>query len=71
MKREKEWLGSKKCDFCNTIINDILIDGKTTDGYWATMCKKCHKIHGIGKFGIGCGQKYEKNSENRFIKIEG
>lgn len=71
MEREVEWTSSKKCDFCGTEIDDILIDGRTKTGPWATMCSKCFKHYGTGIFGTGFGQKYKKNSEGRFLKIEG
>lgn len=71
MAKEVEWLSSNKCDYCGKEIDDILIDGRTKTGPWATMCKSCHKKYGVNKFGVGFGQKYKKNSEGKFIKIEG
>lgn len=65
------WSSSRTCDFCHREINDILIDGKTKEGPWATMCTECHSLYGYNKFGTGIGQKYKKNSENQFVKIEG
>ena len=72
-KSEKEvvWTGSKTCDFCHKEISDILIDGKTMMGPWATMCPSCHRFYGYKRFGTGIGQKYKKNSDGKFIKIEG
>jgi len=73
MAEEVMWTGSRTCDFCNNVIKDILIDGKTTypGGPWATMCEKCHSKFGYPQFGIGIGQKYKKNDKDEFVKIEG
>lgn len=69
--KEVKWMGSKVCDFCHKDIDDILIDGKTMMGPWAVMCEECHSIHGYPTFATGIGQKYKKNSEGDFVKIEG
>lgn len=62
------WLGSSTCDICKTQITDELYDARTTSGPWATMCKDCFKQHGIGKLGIGYGQKYVLH-EGVFVKV--
>ena len=41
-----------KCEFCE---HDAYIDGKTSFGIWANMCKKCHLERGVG-IGLGKGQ---------------
>ena len=66
---KKIWIGSTKCDFCGCEISNTLIDGMTHIGSWAVMCPKCHKIHGVG-LGVGKGQKYTKDSEGDFVKVE-
>ena len=63
------WLGSRTCDFCNKEITDILYDGKTCFGPWATMCSACWAENGVG-LGTGRGQKYEMH-DGKFIKVEG
>ena len=63
------WLGSHTCDFCHKEITDILYDGKTYLGPWATMCPTCWAENGIG-LGTGRGQKYEMH-DGKFIKVEG
>ena len=65
----KTWLGSTKCDICGREIEKTLIDGMTQMGPWAVMCPTCHKIHGVG-LGDGRGQKYVKNAEGEFVKVE-
>ena len=66
---KKVWLGSTKCDFCGCEITTSLVDGMTNNGQWAVMCPKCHKIHGVG-LGVGKGQKYVKDSDGDFVKVE-
>lgn len=59
------------CDFCNTVINDEFVDGKSAGGPWACMCINCHSLFGIG-LGTGKGQKYHKhNASDNFVKVEG
>lgn len=59
-------------DFGNQ-ITDIIIDGKTNKGPWATMSEESWKHFGGtgGKFGIGLGQKYQKQSDGKWLMIEG
>ena len=66
---KKIWMGSTKCDICGEEISNTLIDGNTIHGSWAVMCPKCHKIHGVG-LGIGKGQKYVRDTECDFVKVE-
>lgn len=70
----KYWLGSRVCDFCGSAYPQTLIDGKTTDGPWAIMCKECFKVHGVG-LGTGRGQRYEYTQVNEeqgmYVKVEG
>lgn len=65
------WSGSTTCDFCHKEIPHTLIDGKTMMGSWATMCPQCHAFYGYRKFGTGIGQKYQKDSNGKFVKVEG
>jgi hypothetical protein len=53
------------------IYGTIMIDGKTRQGPWANMTEKSWKKHGIGRLGTGYGQKYQKQSDGRWLKIEG
>ena len=66
---KKIWMGSTKCDICGEELTKILIDGRTSNGSWAVMCPKCHKIHGVG-LGTGKGQKYVRDTEGDFVKVE-
>jgi hypothetical protein len=50
---------------------DIMIDGKTRSGPWANMSEKSWRMYGVGRLGTGYGQKYKKQSDGRWLKIEG
>ena len=67
--RKKIWMGSTKCDICGEELTKTLIDGRTSNGSWAVMCPKCHKIQGVG-LGTGKGQKYVRDTEGDFVKVE-
>lgn len=58
------------CDICHSQVTDEFVDGRTIYGPWANMCPSCFKEIGI-KLGTGYGQRYKKNSDNEFIKVEG
>ncbi len=66
---KKIWIGSTKCDICGEELTKTLIDGRTSNGSWAVMCPKCHKVHGVG-LGTGKGQKYVRDTEGDFVKVE-
>ncbi|MEO6305077.1 MAG: hypothetical protein ABIP51_18105 [Bacteroidia bacterium] len=59
-------------DFGDT-VSDIIIDGKTTQGPWALMTPDSYKKHSYfkGRFGLGMGQKYQKQTDGKWLKIEG
>lgn len=69
---EKYWMGTvpSKDDFGDT-ITDEFIDGKTKFGPWATMSPKSFKTNGTGKLGNGLGQKYKKQEDGKWLKVEG
>jgi hypothetical protein len=68
----KYWLSpvGAKDDF-EQAITDTFIDGKTKRGPWATMSPASWKKNGVGKLGTGYGQKYEKQKDGKWLKIEG
>ncbi len=69
----KEWIGDKPkvCQMCGGKIVDIFIDGKVGRfGSWAIMCNSCHISSGTG-LGTGKGQKFEKQPNGSWLKIEG
>ena len=70
--KQKKWMGTppEKCDFCHREIHNVFIDGKTIHGPWANMCLMCHMVNGTG-IGTGCGQKYMKQDNGDWLKVEG
>jgi len=69
--RSHMYLGVKPpvaCQIGQEPIKDVFIDGATRNGQWAYMCLECHKIHGVG-LGIGRGQKYVRQSDNKWLKV--
>ena len=71
---EVYWLSpvGEKDDFGSPVENEI-IDGKTTYGPWAMMTPTSWEQHGGtgGRLGLGLGQRYEKQADGRWLKVEG
>jgi len=68
------WLGSdtQTCQTCDTPITNTFYDMKTVMGPWANMCPSCATLGpGINRTGTGFGQKYEKQSDGKWLKTEG
>ena len=72
MKSNKYWMTPLKPrdDFVDKYDGEM-IDGKTVYGPWANMTPKSWKKHGVGKLGRGFGQRYQKQSDGKWLKIEG
>ena len=71
IKEDKYWMGSvgEEDDFGNP-IKDEFIDGKTRMGPWANMSPESFKQYGVG-LGTGRGQKYKKQPDGKWKKIQG
>jgi hypothetical protein len=72
MPNKRYWMGdniNQKDDFGRP-ITDEFIDGKTRLGPWAIMSPTTHRIQGMG-LGMGRGQRYRKQEDGRWIKVEG
>lgn len=69
MKTIKKWMSSKpvKCDICRGALDKTFVDGATSMGPWAIMCRNCHLEFGTGT-GEGCGQIYDAVT---LVKLEG
>ena len=52
------------------LYRDTMYDGKTKMGPWANMTEESWVIYGVG-LGIGRGQKYKKQPDGRWMKVEG
>ena len=66
------WIGKVETtdDFGDEIDKEF-IDGATRKGSWAIMTPKSWRQHGVRGFGIGRGQRYEKQPDGRWLKVEG
>lgn len=51
-------------------IHDEFVDGATIYGPWALMTPECHSAQGRG-LGTGRGQRYKRQPDGRWLKIEG
>jgi hypothetical protein len=70
---DKHWMSplGPKDDF-GVPYKSIMIDGRTkTYGSWANMTLESWRAHGIGEFGTGKAQKYKKQPDGRWLKVEG
>mgnify|MGYP003388125620 CR=1 FL=1 len=68
---EKVWIGyvPTKDDFDDIIIDEF-IDGKTRMGPWAIMSPSNFSLYGAG-LGTGLGQRYKKQDNGNWLKVEG
>jgi hypothetical protein len=68
---KRYWTGDvgPKDDVGDT-IEDVFIDGATTLGPWAIMTPKTHRRIGKG-IGQGLGQKYKRQPDGKWLKVEG
>lgn len=67
----KYWIGTvNETDDFGRIISDTFIDGEIRHGSWAIMTPASFHLYGIG-LGQGLGQKYVKQDDGRFMKVEG
>ena len=71
MPKEKCWIGpiADKDDFHGPIADEF-VDGVTQMGPWAIMNPYNHKKYGRG-IGLGRGQRYRKQLDGRWLKVEG
>lgn len=65
-----KWLGSKVCNSCGDLCEVFLYDAKTKQGPWAVLCEQCFKWFGFG-LGTGLGQKYARQPNGEWHKVEG
>ena len=66
------WLGKLgPVDDFGGAYKDIMIEGKTIHGTWAIMTDCSWRVMGCGRFGIGFGQKYQKQTDGRWLRIAG
>lgn len=67
------WVGKPtedlKCELCSNPFGDKFVDGNTGRG-WACVCMGCFSDYGMA-LGTGRGQQYEKQKDERWMKIAG
>jgi hypothetical protein len=70
--KKVHWLGDvgEYDDFGNAIA-DTFYDGKTIVGRWAMMSPVSWSFYGYGQLGTGYGQKYKKQTDGSWLKVEG
>lgn len=71
--KAKYWTGRppQEDDFGLPILSEF-VDGVTSEnGKWAFMNPVSYKAHGIGRLGTGYGQRYKKQADGRWLKVEG
>lgn len=52
-------------------FGNVMYDAKTKQGPWANMSQASFIAHGVGRLGLGLGQKYLRQSNGRWLKVEG
>lgn len=66
------WSGDVNCDFNKSHDTHLVfIDGKTKMGPWAGMCESCFRRYGFGRYGTGFAQRYERQADDRYLKVDG
>lgn len=68
---QRYWCGEppRSCQVCDQPIKDVFVDGMTQWGPWGFMCPTCHALHGEG-IGTGKGQMYQRQADDRWLKID-
>lgn len=71
-RRKRYWAGTigPRDDFGEP-ITDEFIDGLARGQRWAIMTPASFATHGYGRLGTGFGQRYRKQPDGRWLKIEG
>lgn len=57
------------CDLCRRPLQSVMYDAAIR-GQWGCVCPRCFAVYG-GRLGTGLGQKYRRNTEGVFVKVEG
>lgn len=58
-------------DYFHNPITTEFIDGRTPNGQWTLMAPASWLEHGCGTIGLGSGQRYQLQNDNRWLKVEG
>lgn len=61
----------RKCDLCGKPIDREFVDGRLGNSTkWFYSDLDCYAREGSG-FGLGLGQRYVRQEDGRFLKVEG
>ena len=72
MEKKVYWLSPLDAfDDFGDMFGDEMIDGKTKMGPWANMTPASWKENGVGRLGQGFGQRYKKQPDGKWMKVEG
>jgi hypothetical protein len=72
MAKEVYWLGDLgPKDNWGSTYRGVMYDARTVYGVWGNMSESSWKLFGCGKLGTGYGQKYKKQADGRWLKVEG
>jgi hypothetical protein len=71
--QKRYWLGTvDEFDSFNRLICDEFIDGRVHgDLVWAIFTPDSWKHFGCKRLGTGYGQRYRKQADGRWLKVEG
>lgn len=61
----------KSCDCCGASLAELFYDKRMPCGRWANVCWGCFSLESDGRLGTGQGQKYRKQPDGRFRKVDG
>lgn len=66
------WRGSDpvKCEADGTMLKERFYDAADRFGRWGMLCDACFLKVGVG-LGVGKGQKFERQTDGRWLKTEG
>lgn len=73
-KQPRYWMGDvgEKDDFGHTIRDEIIDAPTRPRGSWALMAPQSWRAHRVTtKLGTGYGQRYKKQADGRWLKVEG
>mgnify|MGYP001565158967 CR=1 FL=1 len=72
MDKESFWAGSlpEKCDLCGDSLKRGFWDARSRQGHWMIVCIGCHNDE-VMSSGTGHGQRYEKQKDGSWMRVEG
>lgn len=72
MKTKRYWMSPLgNTDDFGVLYDNEMIDGRTKFGPWANMTPESFRKNGVGQFGTGYGQRYVKQTDGKWLKVEG